>query len=49
MAIQGILDPEVNRKLARQLYVESTVNDVVSYGKNSPNKVKPGQMNLFHP
>jgi len=35
-------DPETNRALARELYVESTVN-VVSGGKGrSPNKVKPG-------
>jgi hypothetical protein len=30
------------------MYIESTVN-VVSPGKNSPAKIKPGQMNLFNP
>lgn len=30
------------------MYIESTVN-VVSPGKNSPQKIRPGQMNLFNP
>ena len=42
------MSPELNRALARELYVESTVN-VVSPGKNSPSKIRPGQMNLFNP
>jgi hypothetical protein len=40
--------PDINRALAREMYIESTVN-VVSPGKNSPAKIKPGQMNLFNP
>lgn len=43
------LDPEVNRAVARELYVNQTVNVVSASGKKSPSKVKPGQMNLFHP
>ena len=44
------LDPEINRAVARELYVNSTVNVVSGGGtRKSPNKVKPGQMNLFHP
>jgi hypothetical protein len=35
------LDPETSRALARELYVEETVN-VVSPSKKSPGKVKPG-------
>ena len=47
----GRFDPEVNRALARELYVDSTVNVVNPSGgkKGSPSKVKPGQMNLFNP
>ena len=41
-------DPEFNRALARELYVDSTVN-VVNAKRNSPGKVKPGQMNFFNP
>jgi hypothetical protein len=41
--------PDINRALARELYVESTVNVVNPSSKNSPGKVKPGQMNLFNP
>ena len=40
--------PEINRALARELYVDSTVN-VVNPTSNSPPKIKPGQMNLFNP
>ena len=40
--------PEFNRALARELYVESTVN-VVNPNSRSPAKIKPGQMNLFNP
>jgi hypothetical protein len=39
----------VNRALARELYVESTVNEVNPRSKRSPGKIKPGQMNLFNP
>jgi hypothetical protein len=44
-------DPEVNRALARELYIDATVNVVNPAGqkKGSPSKVKPGQMNLFNP
>ena len=42
-------DPEVNRALARELYVESTVNEVNPRSKKSPGKIKPGQMNVFNP
>ena len=34
--------PDINRALARELYVESTVNVVNPSSKNSPGKVKPG-------
>jgi len=43
------LSPELNRALARELYIESTVNVVNAGGKNSPSKIRPGQMNLFNP
>lgn len=43
------MSPDVNRALARELYVESTVNVVNPSAKNSPSKIKPGQMNLFNP
>ena len=43
------LDPEVNRAVARELYVNSTVNVVNPSSRKSPSKVKPGQMNLFNP
>jgi hypothetical protein len=35
------LSPEVNRALARELYIESTVN-VVNPSKGSPSKIRPG-------
>jgi hypothetical protein len=35
-------DPEVNRALARELYVDSTVNVVNPSSRKSPGKVKPG-------
>lgn len=41
------LDPETSAAMARELYVDETVN-VVSPSMKSPGKVKPGQMNLFH-
>ena len=43
--------PDFNRALAREMYIDSTVHMVAANGKgkNSPMKVKPGQMNLFHP
>lgn len=41
-------DPEVNRAIARELYVDSTVN-VVNPGSKSAGKVVPGRMNLFNP
>ena len=46
--VDGIseLDPEFRRTLARELYVDETVN-VVNSSKKS--QVKPGQMNLFNP
>ena len=37
-----VFDPEVNRALARELYVDSTVNVVNPSSKKSPGKVKPG-------
>ena len=46
------LSPDVSRAIAREMYVDSTVNVVNPTGqrKNSPSgRVKPGQMNLFHP
>ena len=43
------LDPEINRAVARELYVNSTVNVVNPSSRKSPSKVKPGQMNLFNP
>jgi len=43
------LSPDVSRALARELYIESTVNVVNAGGRKSPSKVKPGQMNLFNP
>lgn len=47
----GRLSPDVSRAIARELYVDSTVNVVNPTGRKSksPSKVKPGQMNLFHP
>ena len=44
----NMFDPEVNRAIARELYVDSTVN-VVNQGSKSANKVIPGRMNLFNP
>ena len=46
--VDHVLDPEINRALARELYVDSTVH-VVGGGKKKGKGVKPGQMNLFHP
>ena len=45
------MSPDVSRAIARELYVDSTVNVVNPTGRRSksPSKVKPGQMNLFHP
>lgn len=42
------MDPELSKALAREIYVDSNIN-VVSPSRNSPGKVKPGQMNLFNP
>lgn len=42
-------DPELNKAIARELYVEDTINVVNPTNRKSPNKVKPGQMNLFNP
>jgi len=42
-------ETEINRALARELYVESTVNVVNPSNRRSGGKVKPGQMNLFNP
>jgi hypothetical protein len=36
------LDPEVSRALARELYLEETINVVNKGKKGSPSKVKPG-------
>lgn len=36
------LDPEINRAVARELYVNSTVNVVNPSSRKSPTKVKPG-------
>ena len=36
------MDPEVNRAIARELYVNSTVNVVNPSSRKSPSKVKPG-------
>ena len=49
--VYGRLSPDIHRALARELYVDSTVNVVNPTGRRSksPSKVKPGQMNLFHP
>lgn len=47
--INETLDPEVSRALARELYIEETVNVVNPGKRGSPGKVKPGQMNLFNP
>ena len=44
------MQPEVNRALARELYVDSLVNVVnPSAKKGTGGKVIPGQMNLFNP
>lgn len=43
----GVFDPEVNRAIARELYVDSTVNVVNPRTKGGG--IKPGQMNLFNP
>ena len=43
------LGPEVNRAVARELYVNSIVNVVNPSSRKSARKVKPGQMNLFNP
>jgi len=40
--INETLDPEVSRALARELYIEETVNVVNPGKKGSPGKVKPG-------
>ena len=45
----GPFEPELNRAIARELYVDSTVNVVNPSGKMNGAKVKPGQMNLFNP
>ena len=44
-----VYDQEVNRALAREMYIENTVNEVNPRAKGSPSKIKPGQMNLFKP
>jgi len=44
-----INDTEINRALARELYVDSTVNVVNPSNRRNGGKVKPGQMNLFNP
>jgi len=46
---ESVYDPDVNRALARELYVDSTVNVVNPSSRASPGKVRPGQMNLFNP
>jgi hypothetical protein len=42
----GTHESEFNRIAARELYINSTVNEVSALKKG---KVIPGQMNLFHP
>jgi len=42
-------DPEINRALARELYVEATVNVVDPNSRKANGKVKRGQMNVFNP
>ena len=49
VVIDNGIDPEINRAVARELYVNSTVNVVNPSSRKSPSKVKPGQMNLFNP
>ena len=39
----------MNRALARELYVDSTVHVVNPTSRRKSDKVKPGQMNLFNP
>lgn len=46
---EGPFEPDLNRAIARELYVDSTVNVVNPTGKYNGAKVKPGQMNLFNP
>ena len=41
------MSPDINRAVARELYIDSTVN-VVNKVNGKPN-IKPGQMNLFNP
>ena len=43
----GTLEGEFNRMAARELYIDSTVNEVSTTKKGT--KVIPGQMNLFAP
>ena len=46
--VQGTpLESDLNRAVARELYVDSTVNVVNPKGRGA--NVKPGQMNLFNP
>ena len=42
-------DQEINKALARELYIDSTVNVVKAVDGKYSGKVKPGQMNLFQP
>jgi hypothetical protein len=42
IVIDNGIDPEINRAVARELYVNSTVNVVNPSSRKSPSKVKPG-------
>jgi hypothetical protein len=39
---ETVMEPEVQRALARELYIEETVNVVNPTSSGSPGKVKPG-------
>lgn len=41
-AKQAIHQSDINRAIAREMYVDSTVNVVNPTSKNSPGKIKPG-------
>ena len=45
---QVSLSPEVNKAIAKELYIDSVIN-VVSPKKGDKSGVIPGQMNLFNP
>ena len=45
---QVSFSPEVNKAIAKELYIDSVIN-VVSPKKGDKSGVIPGQMNLFNP